>query len=417
MRWTLLFATWLCYFSFGLSAASLAPLVALIEADLGISHSAMGSVLGIWQLVYIGAAVPCGVFLDRAGPRAALLVGVLLVAVSTAGRAFADSWLALMFAVGLFGIGGPIVSSGAPKVVGSIFQGGQRGLAMGIYMTGPTLGGVVALTGSHSLLLPLFDGDWRPVLLVWSVIALIAGAVWWVVAGIAGPRTSGFQLGGDAASAGAGLGTGSGDAIRAILFLPAVPVVLLMGVGAFLFNHGLNNWLPELLRASGMSAIAASNWAALPMVVGIIGSLTIPRLATPGRRVAVLVVLCLCGAAASVMLLVAREPLGLTAALVLQGVIRSALMTVLILTLMELPGLAARHAGTANGLFFSAAEVGGVLGPLGLGALYDLTGNFDAGLYVFAAIMGAMALGSTALARHVDAAPEPAGAVEAAEER
>lgn len=397
MRWTLLFATWLCYFSFGLSAASLAPLVALIETDLGISHSAMGSVLGIWQLVYIGAAVPCGILLDRAGPRRALCLGVLLVAVSTLGRAFAESWLTLLAAVALFGVGGPIVSSGAPKVVGAIFQGRDRGLAMGIYMTGPTLGGVVALTGTHTVLLPLFGGDWRPVLMVWSAVALLAALVWWFVAGHAGPRTEGFQVGGVRSEPG---GLGSGGTILAILALPAVPLLLVMGVGAFLFNHGLNNWLPELLRQSGMSAVAAANWAALPMIVGVLGSLTIPRLATPERRIGVLIVLCLCGAAASALLLVASGAVGLTLALVLQGVIRSALMTVLILTLMELPGLQARHAGTANGLFFSAAEIGGVLGPLGLGVLYDLTGTFDAGLYTFAAIMAAMALLAALLPRH-----------------
>ena len=54
----------------------------------------------------------------------------------------------------------------------------------------------------------------------------------------------------------------------------------------------------------------------------------------------------------------------LTFALVLQGFVRASLMTILILTLMELPVVQERHAGTASGLFFSAAEIGGVLGPL-----------------------------------------------------
>jgi len=88
----------------------------------------------------------------------------------------------------------------------------------------------------------------------------------------------------------------------------------------------------------------------------------------------------------------------------LQGIARSSLMTVLILTLVELPGIGERHAGTASGLFFSAAEVGGVLGPLSLGVFYDLTGAFSAGLYALAAVAAAMALAVSRLRRLARAA-------------
>ena len=63
--------------------------------------------------------------------------------------------------------------------------------------------------------------------------------------------------------------------------------------------------------------------------------------------------------------------------------------------------LDARYAGTASGLFFTAAEVGGVLGPLGLGFLYDVTGGFSAGLYALTAVAAAMALGTARLSRLV----------------
>ena len=161
-RWWLLAGLWLVYFSFGLSVTSLAPLVGVIIADLGISHSAMGSIMGAWQLVYIFAAVPCGVLLDRLGGRRALLLGALVISLSAAGRAVADDYLIFLLAVMLFGVGGPIISSGAPKVVAQLFTGGDRGFAMGIYMTGPAIGGVVSLTLTNAVLLPWL-GDWRAV--------------------------------------------------------------------------------------------------------------------------------------------------------------------------------------------------------------------------------------------------------------
>ena len=47
--WVVLFGVWLMYFSFGVSIASMAPLVAEITTDLGMSNSGMGRVLGAWQ--------------------------------------------------------------------------------------------------------------------------------------------------------------------------------------------------------------------------------------------------------------------------------------------------------------------------------------------------------------------------------
>ena len=57
-------------------------------------------------------------------------------------------------------------------------------------------------------------------------------------------------------------------------------------------------------------------------------------------------------------------------------------MSVLTLTMVESPHVGPRRAGLAGGLFFSFAEIGGVSGPVVLGALYDVTGDFVAGLYI-----------------------------------
>ncbi len=376
-KWWILAGLWLLYGSFGLIVASVAPLVTPIEADLGISHAAMGSIMGAWQLVYIFAAVPCGMLLDRIGSRHALLLGALLIAASALGRALAQDYWGFLLAVMLFGLGGPIISSGAPKVVAELFSGSQRGLAMGIYMTGPALGGVICLTLTNAWLLPAFDMQWRAVMWLWSGVALSAGVLWWLLAGAMRLQP--------AAATEATETLPQRFIMRELLSAPAVQVVLLMSVGVFLYNHGLNNWLPELLRSEGMSAIQAGYWAALPTVVGILGSLLIPRLATPQRRFQILGGLCAAALLAS-LLLHTGGGMPLIAGLVLQGIARSSLMTVLILTLVELPGIGERRVGVASGLFFSAAEVGGVLGPLGLGVVYDVTGSFSAALYILAVV-------------------------------
>ena len=117
LRWLLLLGVWSLYGSFGLIATSLAPLVAEIEIGLSMSHVAMGTVMGAWQLVYILAAIPCGMLLDRLGARSSLLIGALLVGASAFGRSVAESYGELLLAVMVFGVGGPIISAGATAVI------------------------------------------------------------------------------------------------------------------------------------------------------------------------------------------------------------------------------------------------------------------------------------------------------------
>ncbi len=386
------------YASFGFIAASLAPMVAPIEASLGMSHAAMGSVMGAWQLVYIFSAVPCGMLLDRIGGQRALLIGVLLIAASALGRALAVDYWTLLAAVMLFGLGGPIISSGAPKMVAELFTGSQRGMAMGIYMTGPAVGAVVCLGLTNSWLLPLL-GNWRSVMLLWAATALAAGLAWFLMgrrfvtspAVIPGAQPFASSIPGAAPTSQVG-------AMASLVRVPAVRLILAMSVGVFLFNHGLNSWLVELLRVGGMDPARAGYWATLPTVVGIVGSLLIPRFAIRKRRLYMLMALAAIALAAA-LLLRFTDPGLLSLGLILQGVARSSLMTLLMLTLVELPEVGEGRAGVASGMFFSAAEIGGVLGPLGIGILYDTSGGFDSSLWSLAGVALLVIAGSLALHR------------------
>ena len=148
-----------------------------------------------------------------------------------------------------------------------------------------------------------------------------------------------------------------------------------MSIGIFFINHGLNNWLPELLRARGLTPALAGYWASIPTVIGVIGSLIIPRLATPDRRLRVMLLLFVSAFLASLLLHANPGP-WLASGLILQGIARSSMMTIAILLLMETPGMPKARLGLAGGLFFTAAEIGGVLGPLTIGILSDLTDGF-----------------------------------------
>jgi len=384
-RWAMLGGVWLIYFSFGLLAASMAPLVATISTDLAISNTAMGSILGAWPLVYIVVAIPCGAFVDRAGLKWALFLAAILMAASGALRAIAPDYITMFLAVGIFGIGGPLISIGAPKAIAQWFRGRERGIAMGIYITGPSLGSVLSLSLTNSVLMPAVDNEWRAALMVYAVIVLVAGFAWFVLA--ANPINRSVE-------AAAKKGGTMGDQIAvfgALLRIPSVLLVLAMSIGIFFFFHGMGNWLPELLRHGGMGPAEAGLWASIPVAVGIVGSLIVPRYATPPRRFAILLVLFASIGVGAVLLFSTQMP-SIIASLAVQGLGRGSLMAIALLVLMETRGVDAGHMGAAGGLFFSAAEIGGVLGPISIGVVADLTGGFDGALWMMIAVSASLVL-------------------------
>lgn len=388
-RWVVLLGVWLIYATFGMATVSLAPLVGPITRELGIGHGSMGLIFGAWQLVYIFAAVPCGSLLDRIGVRRALLLAALLIAASSGFRGLASDYVTLFLAAAILGLGGPLISTGAPKMVQGWFHGQERGFAMGIYITGPAVGSIAALALSNSVLLAAFGGRWQWVLFVWAAAALASGLVWaWIssqpAARSAEAIASGYKR------------PPQRQVIRQLLALPAVRILLGMSVGIFTINHGLNNWLPALLQAKGMTAASAGYWAVIPTIVGLAGSLLIPRLATPSRRHLMLAGLCAASMLATVLLLAESGPL-LILGLALQGIARSSMMTVAMLTLVETPGIGERHAATASGLFFSAAEIGGAGGPLLVGLIHDASDGFGTSLAILTAIAAALVLATLRL--------------------
>lgn len=371
-RWVVLAGVWLTYFCFGVTIATLAPLVAVIEADLGFNHSSMGTVLGAWQMVYVAAAIPAGILIDRIGVRWALLLCVAIMAGSTALRAAAVDHTTLLLAVAVLGLGGPLVSIGSPRVISLWFAGSERGFAMGVYITGPLLGNILATALTHSVLMPAFDQSWRVTMLAYAAFILASGIAWLAVTGHPAMR----RVESDRAAA------ERESQLRAfadLLRIPAVRILLVMSIGIFFLNHAFIGWLPEILRAGGMEPTAAGYWSSVPTAAAIVAALMIPRLATAGRRMRILLALFVT-AGVSTALIAAGDSWILPLALVMQGTARGSLMTIAILTLLDLPQVGSRRAALAGGMFFTSAEIGGVLGPVTVGVTGDLTGSFLAAM-------------------------------------
>jgi cyanate permease len=375
----MLAGVWLVYTCFGMAVYSTAPLVGPMTRELGMSMSAMGAVMGAWPLIYIGMAVPAGALLDRFGVRRSLAVAMVIITLSLALRAAASGFLMLFLAVALFGVGGPLVSVGAPKLIATWFEGRERGIAVGVYSTGPTIGAVSVLSLTNSVLMPATGQNWRLTLLAFAALTACAGLVWFTVASRPAARGHG--------SDGSGRGSLREQFTVFSGLLRSVPVriVLCIAVGVFMFNHAFNNWLPEILRSGGMSSVRAGFWASIPALVGTAAALTLPRYAVAGRRIGMLIGAILLGASAALLIAFA-DGNWLAVGLCMQGVARGAMIPITVLTLMETKDVDSSVMGAAGGLFFAAAETGGVMGPLMTGLLADSALGFDAALVTLASV-------------------------------
>jgi cyanate permease len=373
-RWLMLFGASLVYACFGAVMAAMAVLVKPISESLSLNPLQMGTILGAWQFVYLFASIPTGAVLDRFGLRPCLLLAGLILAASAALRVVADGYFGLLFAVMLFGLGGPLISLGAPKLVSCWFAGSERGLAMGIYMSSSGIGALLATVLTNSTIMPLVGEDWHAAFRVYALVTLISVAVW---LGIASHPNS--RMGND---------TFSGkverldfSVFKKLLAHPELRVIMLMAFAMFFFIHSMNSWLPEVLRGKGLSLVEAGYWAGLPTIVAIVAATLVTRLAFPHRRLPILAVVAII-AIASVMFLEIQPLVLLSFSLAGQGIARSCLVPIALLMLMESKALNGNSMGAASGLFFTAGQVGGVLGPLLCGLAISATGNYNTPLWI-----------------------------------
>lgn len=378
-------ALWLVYFSFGIAVFGMTPLVNVIREDLGLSKGAMGTILGAWPLVFLVAAMPSGALVDRLGLRRSLGVATVIISVSALLRPVFDSFIGMFGAVAVFGLGGPLVSVGAPKLISVWFDAKERPLAMGITMTAPAVGGVLPLVTANSVLMPVFDQSWRATLLVYALITVAVIALWQVAAAAGERIAPGVDRDTDP-------NPGFSGALD-LLGRRAVQVMLIMALGMFFYNHALNGWLPTVIEDRGFSSSAAGYLAGSVTALSIVGALLGPRLIPEGSRIAVMAAVFALFGISTVLINVDARAATLVGLAVI-GFSRGLAVPVALVVMMQLPGVSQRNMGAAGGLFFTVGEAGGVAGPILFGILSDIGGS-SAGLTLLSAV--AMATAGLAL--------------------
>lgn len=371
-RWVILAIVWLLYFCFGLCVRSIAPLVTPMLRDLDMSYSEMGFILGSWQLIYIPVSIFAGIAMDKWGIRRSLFVGAVIIALSEGLRYCATGFVTLLPIIALFGIGGPLISIGAPKTISVWFRGKERAAAVGIYTTAPGIGGLFAVAATNSLIMPLTGDSWRLTLLSYGLLTLLFAFIWGIFAR-------------DIRQTEETVTTGIKDTFIRLIKVRNVRLILLAGLLALLVDHGFSHWLPKMLENLDYSPETAGFMAAIPLFAAIPAVVLLPRFIPQHSRGRFLSLLALF---MSVTLLISylAPSWGCYTGLAIYGMSAPTTLPLLMLVLMEEPEVGPKHMGLAGGIFFCIAEVGGFTGPLLMGGMVDFTGSFLPGVSFLAGI-------------------------------
>ena len=369
---------WFIYFCFGFSVASLSPLVHHITIDLSISYKKMGIILGSWQFIYVLFAIPAGYILDRIAFKNTLFIASIIMSLSLICRSLSENFNQLLFAVALFGLGGSLISVGVSKVTSVYFKGKSRAIIMGILMTAPPLGAIICLAITSTIFLPIYENDWRSIIFIYGFLPIIAGTLWFILNIL-------YNLSYDPKNQLVSIKQQI-VLLKSFLSNRRILLTLILAISAFYLNHGLANWMPKILISKGIAVPSASLFATIPVIIGILSALTIPRIAIGRARFYIIIILFL-NAAFSVFLIQNDLGIFLITGLILLGITWGPLIAILLTHLTETRIIKSKQAGLAGGLFFTMAEIGGIIGPISVGIIYDYYNNFNYALGFYSLIL------------------------------
>ena len=360
------------------------PLIPDIQEDLGVSHAVAGLV-GTIPVLCMGVFAPVtGRITARWGLRAAMAGCLLAIAAFGLGRAAAPGAALLLALTFPIGIAMAVAGTLLPVAVKRRFAH-RPAFASGIGVTGINLGAAV----SSLIAVPLAGalGGWRGALAAFSLAALAIWAGWLAL------------------SRGAWSERSDERPPRLPVRRPvAWMIVLAFGLPSAVY-YGLVAWIPDVYQERGWSDETSGAVLAVMGVASVPAALVVPWLAdrVGSRR---LWMWFAAGCRSAATLGFAALAGGAFAWSVLAGI---ALGTVFPISLTMCLDVAREpaEAGAAAALMFLAGYPIAALGPLGVGALRDLSGAFDASLW---ALFGTSLLMAAILAPLTSARLRPAGA-------
>ncbi|MFN0121107.1 MAG: MFS transporter [Blastocatellia bacterium] len=178
LRWVIAFLLLLASVMNYVDRQTLSILAVTIQRDLGISDAGYARVVQAFQLTYAVMYLLSGRIVDRIGARLAQTAFMIWWSVANMLTGLAGGAFSLAFYRALLGIGEPGGYTASAKAVSEWFPTREKGVAVGMYTMGGTLGAAIA--GPSIAFITLAWG-WRAAFVVTGAIGLLLGLAWFAI--------------------------------------------------------------------------------------------------------------------------------------------------------------------------------------------------------------------------------------------
>ncbi|MFE4836335.1 MFS transporter [Arthrobacter sp. NPDC056691] len=371
-RWLVLLLCWLAFTMTSVDRSTWGPASIFIEEDLGVPLASLGLFATFYYIGYVVSNAGSGFLTDKLGGR--LLISVSLVGAGAFMMFFGSTtsaWIgmAVQAVIGLFA--GAEYAAGI-KLISSWFRPEELGKAMGIYTSATSLGVVVANTAVPYL---IEHYSWHASYLLFGGISIAAGVVCYTMLRL-GPVVS--------------KATHRAEGRSVLLELARNKNLLLLalaGFGGFWGTYGFITWSNALMiKGHGIDPMVAGGIVAIYATLGVLGKPLIGWIADKfngARRVPAMVVL----GCFSVMLVVFGLLDNAVAFFIAAPLLGLGAYCYLPLIVALVPRLvSSRVVGSAAGMTNAMWQIGSVLVPLAVGAVFAASDNsFMAALITLAA--------------------------------
>jgi sugar phosphate permease len=377
-RWIILVLAWLALLICFVDRLAWGNVALDAGKTLNMRMTGLGAFVTAFYIGYVLSNAAFGFLTDLIGPRIILGAGLAVLGVLT----FAFS-LAQSFTVGagiqlLMGLASGVDYSAGVKLITAWFGKPQRGSAFGVYLTATSLAVVV----SNSTV-PLLAGRWT-----WTGAYEILGAVTTVVGIVC------LVLIGNSPPTEHSVAQGSPD-FSLLLRKPDLMLVAAAGFGAMWGTWGFAFWANALMvKGHGLTVAEAANIMVLFGVGAVVAKPVIGVLSDwSGGRRKILTLTCLGGFGPALLAFGWSDTAPafhfLAPVLGVFAFVYSPLMSAVVAEVVG-TNLAASATGLTNALW----QIGSVIVPVVVGALFQATGSFH---IAFAALAAGPAIGAVAM--------------------
>ncbi|GAA2739878.1 MFS transporter [Kitasatospora cinereorecta] len=370
--------------------AAVSPMVGEIQRTFGLSATASGLITTV-PVLFQGAGAPLTPRLTRRFGTERVVLGAVLTLGAGVLLRVLPSVVALYAGCVVIGVAIAVLNVSMPGLVKREFP--HRAAAMtGLYSTtmlvGATLAAGLSVPLEHAL-----GGGWEAALGAWSLPAAVAAAVWL-------PQVLKAR---QAASGATAAATGRVPAERPVAGIwrsaLAWRISLFMGISSLLV-YTLVAWMPTILADHGMDRGEAGLVFAFSNLVQVASAFLVPLAAGRMTRQRGLAVAMAGLNVAGIAVLLAAPVSGAWVAATVLGLAQGGSLGLALAFIVLRTGSAA-GAAQLGGMSQAVGYLVAALGPVGAGALHQVTGGWSVVLIMMLVLAGAAAVAGWGAGRNV----------------